>query len=192
MDVEGRRWLGYYRGNKLDEALAPGDCHPLVEQARATAIKCTQAAPPALSGMVSERGFPRVLDFEDAAPEAITKLAWLADHVVFSAHGLSGFTGVAEPDAGLSIARERLGQVVLGVTLGPQGSMRLTDEGMWTMTAPPIRAQGIPPGAETFSMGPMPFLWREGLVFKARQRSATAAAAIKAQKGEGWLGMPTR
>jgi sulfofructose kinase len=141
--------------------------------------------------MASEKGIPRVLDFEDAGTEAITKLAWLADHVIFSADGLSGFTGVAEPDAGLSIARDKLGQPALGVTLGPQGSVWLTDEGIWRMTAPAIRARDTTGCGDVFH-GAYAFSLARGLGVQGAARFATAAAAIKAQKGAGWLGMPNR
>ena len=191
VDVEGHRWLGYYRGNNLDEGAGSWRLPSL---GRAGAVLADQVHPSCTSSafrMASEKGIPRVLDFEDAGTEAITKLAWLADHVIFSADGLSGFTGVAEPDAGLSIARDKLGQPALGVTLGPQGSVWLTDEGIWSMTAPALRARDTTGCGDVFH-GAYAFSLARGLGVQGAARFATAAAAIKAQKGAGWLGMPNR
>jgi sulfofructose kinase len=84
-----------------------------------------------------------------------------------------------------------LGQLALGVTLGPQGSVWLTDEGIWRMTAPTIRARDTTGCGDVFH-GAYAFSLARGLGVQGAARFATAAAAIKAQKGAGWLGMPNR
>ena len=191
VDGEGRRWLGYYRGTNLDANSGAWRLPPL---GAAGAVLADQVHPTCTADafrMASEKGIPRVLDFEDAATDAITELAWLADHVIFSADGLRGFTGIADPGAGLTTARERLGLVALGVTLGPQGSAWLTDEGMWTMTAPTIRARDTTGCGDVFH-GAYALCLARGTGVQDAARFATAAAAIKAQKGAGWLGMPSR
>lgn len=191
VDAEGRRWVGFYRGTNLD-ASAGSWRLPSVGGAGAVLAdqvhpRCTASAFRSASG----KGIPRVLDFEDARAEAATELAQLADHVVFSADGLSGFTGVAEPQAGLAIAREKLGEVALGVKIGPQGSVWLTDEGVWRMAAPTVRARDTTGCGDVFH-GAYAFSVARGLSAQGAARFATAAAAIKAQKGAGWLGMPSR
>ncbi len=118
VDSEGHRWLGFFRGDGLDEVHQRQRTPPDLESIDAlmTDQGCPELAGDALR-RARERGLPRVLDLEQVRP-GVTDLAELANHVVFSANGIASYTGIADPVAGLEAARAKLGGATLAVTLG--------------------------------------------------------------------------
>jgi sulfofructose kinase len=191
VDAEGHRWLGFYRGEGLDDYRARLRIPDLTS---IEAIMADYAYPELVAEAFQrgrERGIPRVLDLEQGQRHGVTEIAQLADHVIFSASGLANYTGIADPETGLQLARRRIGAAVVAVTLGPQGSVWLTETGLSWVSAPKIHAKDTTGCGDVFH-GVYALAVAEGLPVREAATFATAAAAIKAERGEAWSGMPSR
>ncbi|WP_308916480.1 PfkB family carbohydrate kinase [Jannaschia sp. LMIT008] len=128
-------------------------------------------------------GVPSVLDGERFTPEP---LAALADSVVFSTQGLADFTGLADPDAALAQAADRLpGRVAY--TDGPRG---VVWHGGPSVPAPAVAA------VDTLGAGD---LWHGAFALACARRMSLAdasafaneAAARKCARAGGWAVYPT-
>lgn len=199
VDAVGRRWIGCYIGEGLDTALVSprlpslADVDVIVAEAWSVPLS-TAALKQALV-----RGTPRVLDWEIppgfdhdmADPSGAVELAGLADHVIFSTEGLATFTGMGDMDAALLAAADRLPHAVVAVTLGPAGSAWTTSEGVFHVRAFAVDAQDTTGCGDVFH-GAYALAIGEGMPVSRAAIFATAAAALKAEHGNGWKGMPDR
>ncbi|HEV7265776.1 MAG TPA: PfkB family carbohydrate kinase [Falsiroseomonas sp.] len=197
VDAEGERVLAVFPGDGLAAASA------LVE-ARLDGAGAVLADPrwPAgaerLLRLAGARGLPRVLDADVAAAGTIADLAPVTDHVIFSQRGLAEFTGTDDPAAGLAAAAARLRGLPacgprgsLAVTLGARGSLWWRQGGPEPQAAPRIAARDTTGCGDVFH-GAFALALAEARDVQGAARFATAAAALKAQRGAGWHGMPDR
>jgi len=155
----------------------------------------------ALFGAAREAGVPRVLDADVAEGAVIDELLRLADHVVFSEHGLAAWASLperaGEPQrlAALERAwhamRAQSPSHACAVTCGASGSWWLTNDGPLHVPAPEIDAVDTLGAGDVFH-GAYALAVAEGRDIAAAARIATLAAAIKCTRRGGRAGSPTR
>ena len=143
-----------------------------------------------LFALAARRGLPRVLDADVAPPHILRRLAPQADHVIFSERGLVEFSGVADPATGLAQAARSLDATV-AVTLGARGSLWWRDGRAIALPAPSVVARDTTGCGDVFH-GAYALALAERSTIEEAARFATAAAALKATRGDGWDGMPRR
>lgn len=143
-----------------------------------------------LFALATERHLPRVLDAETNVGDAIARLAPQADHVIFSQRGLVEFSGTTNPEAGLALATARLGGT-LAVTLGAAGSLWWENGAPRHLPTPRVAARDTTGCGDVFH-GAYALAMAEAMPVRQAARFATAAAALKAERGDGWNGMPDR
>ena len=137
--------------------------------------------------LAAARGLPRVLDAEMSAADAVRRLAPLADHVVFSRQGLVEFAG----SECLADAAARLPHATVAVTLGERGSLWWRNGAAVPLPAPAVATRDTTGCGDVFH-GAYALALAERRPVPDAARFATAAAALKAMRGEGWDGMPDR
>lgn len=188
VDPDGERHLIVLKHPELDLAPVPlpdvdavmvDDVHP---DAALTALREGRS-----------RGLPTVLDADHGLPGRISDLVRAAGHVVFSRSALAAFTGVKDAAAAL-VAAARAGvaaDAVLGVTLGERGSLFRVSGVTIEIGTPRVRASDTTGCGDVFH-GAYTLALAEGRPVLHAARFAAAAAALKAQAGRGWDGMPGR
>lgn len=154
-----------------------------------------------LFGAAREAGVTRVLDADVADGPVLDELIRLADHVVFSEHGLERWASLSE-DAGERehlVALDRAWQAMrargdaraCAVTGGERGSWWITGDGPLHVPAPRIDAVDTLGAGDVFH-GAYALALAEGREIEAAARFATLAAAIKCTRPGGRAGSPTR
>lgn len=189
VDAEGERILAVFPGAGLPED-APV---PEALVARAGAVLADPrwvGGAERLFAFAAARGLPRVLDADIAPRDVLRRLARMADHVVFSERGLVDFGGRADPVAGLAEAASELSGT-LAVTLGARGSLWWREGRAVPLSAPRVRARDTTGCGDVFH-GAYALGLAERMAVADAARLATAAAALKAERGAGWEGMPDR
>lgn len=189
VDAAGERTLAVFPGEGLPE-YARFDAALLDSAGAVLADPRWVAGAERLLRLAAARGLPRVLDADTGGRDAMHRLAPLADHVVFSQRGLADFTGLDDPAAGLRDAAGRL-QGTVAVTLGEQGSLWWRDGGIVRLPAPRVAARDTTGCGDVFH-GAYALALAEGADVPGAARFATAVASLKAQRGNGWDGMPDR
>jgi len=187
----GERWLGYHRGRGLDLEEPPVEIPDL---AGVDAVVTTRAEDGLTTRVLDQAirlGIPRVLDAESGTPEQLDAPARRADHVVFAEHGLRSYTGISNVERALQLAQDRLPGRTVGVTLGPRGSAWKTNGGVTLVPAPKVVATDTTGCGDVFH-GAYALAIAEGADPLGAARFATAVAALKAERGSSWEGMPTR
>lgn len=147
----------------------------------AVAAALLQATPP---------GIPRVLDAEGGDAADLRRLAGLADYPIFSQNGLRIATGEADPEQGLRSV-EAPNAVAAGVTLGEFGSLWRVGNALRHVPAPRVVARDTTGCGDVFH-GAFALAVAERSPPLDAARLASAVAALKAQRGNGWHGMPGR
>jgi sulfofructose kinase len=137
-----------------------------------------------------DAGIPRVFDADGGNSEMLSRLAALADHVVFSDEGLSDFVGEGDLEARLRRAAQRL-QGVVAVTCGAEGSLWWIDGKISHVSAFRVTTRDTTGCGDVFH-GAYALGLAEGMPPLVAARFASAAAAAKAARGMGWDGMPDR
>ncbi len=189
VDGEGERILAVFPGAGLPED-APVPPALLEGAGAVLADPRWVVGAERLFALAAARGLPRVLDGDIAPHEALHRLARQADHVVFSERGLAAFCGHPDAEAGLAEAATMLaGQVA--VTLGARGSLWWREGRAVELGAPRVQARDTTGCGDVFH-GTYALALAEGAPVKAAARLATAAAALKAERGNGWDGIPDR
>lgn len=135
-------------------------------------------------------GITTVLDVDGGTPAANAELIDLADHVVFSSQGLHEFAGDGDAATLLRRCIARPGQV-LAVTRGPAGSVWLIDRLVVPVAAIEVTAIDTTGCGDVFH-GAYALGLCEGREPLDAARFASAVAAIKAARGQGWNGMADR
>lgn len=189
VDAEGERILAVFPGAGLPED-AP---IPPELTARARAVLGDPrwvGGAERLFAQAAARGLPRVLDADIAPRETLRRLAGQADHVIFSQRGLVDFCGTDDPRRGLAMAGALLRGTV-AVTLGAAGSLWWRDGAAHPLAAPRIAARDTTGCGDVFH-GAYALALAEGAGVEGAARFATATAALKAERGNGWAGMPYR
>jgi sulfofructose kinase len=189
LDAEGERVLAVFRGAGLpeDAPIPPG---AVADAGAVLADPRWVGGAERLFALAAARGLPRVLDGELGPAGILQRLAPQADHAVFSERGIAEFTGIADPPAALAAAASRLTATV-AVTLGARGSLWWREGRAVALTAPRVRALDTTGCGDVFH-GAYALAIAEGAEVMAAARFATAAAALKATRGDGWDGMPDR
>lgn len=187
----GERWLAYHRGEGLDVEQSPPE---LPDLAKVDALVVTPSSD-SLTRQAMEQairhGVPRILDAEFGTDEQLTPASLLADHVIFSEAGLASYTAVSEVERALDVADDRLPGRTIGVTLGPRGSAWKTRGGVAWVGAPRVHATDTTGCGDVFH-GAYALAVAEGANPASAVRFATAAAALKAERGCSWQGMASR
>ena len=189
LDPQGERLLAVHLGAGLPEE-AP------VPPAAVDGAGAVLADPRWVDGaeqlfaLAASRGLPRVLDADVAPPHILRRLAPQADHVIFSERGLVEFSGEADPATGLAQAARSLDAIV-AVTLGARGSLWWHDGRAIALPAPSVAARDTTGCGDVFH-GAYALALAERRTVAEAARFATAAAALKATRGDGWDGMPRR
>jgi sulfofructose kinase len=196
VDAEGERVLAVFPGDGLPQTSTLSEAH-IAGVGAVLADPRWPAGAERLFCLAGARGIPRVLDADVAAAGTIADLAAVTDHVVFSQRGLAEFAGTDDPAAGLAAAAARLRGMpalrggALAVTLGARGSLWWQEGGPVALPAPRVAARDTTGCGDVFH-GAYALALAEGRERLAAARFATAAAALKAQRGAGWAGMPDR
>ncbi|MBR1121901.1 sugar kinase [Bradyrhizobium lablabi] len=137
-----------------------------------------------------DAGIPRVFDADGGDGKMLSRLAALADHVVFSDEGLSDFVGEGEIEARLQRAAQKL-EGIVAVTCGAAGSLWWIDGKTSHVSAFPVTTRDTTGCGDVFH-GAYALGLAEGMPPLAAARFASATAAAKAAHGMGWDGMPDR
>ncbi len=135
-------------------------------------------------------GVLSVLD-ADVAPQAdLQRLVPLADWAAFSESGLACWAPQAERAAALREAVS-LGARHALVTLGEQGSLRIDGRELVACPTPVVRPRDTTAAGDVFH-GALAVALAEGRTAADAVVFASAAAALKCERGLGALGAPTR
>jgi sulfofructose kinase len=200
VDAHGERLIVSHHGDVPDDA----SWLPLATLRDTRAVLADVRWPAgarAMFGAAREAGVPRVLDADVADGAVIDELLRLADHVVFSEHGLARWASLKEraSDAERRAALERAWHAMrmrgeahaCAVTCGEAGSWWLTPHGPLHVPAPPVDAVDTLGAGDVFH-GAYALALAEGRGIDAAARFATVAAAIKCTRAGGRSGCPTR
>lgn len=189
VDAQGQRQIYNQRGDAiasahaLDTAVLHGADALLVDPrwlpGAEAALRWARA-----QGMLS------VLD-ADVAPQAdLQRLVPLADWAAFSESGLACWAPQAEREAALRDA-VALGARHALVTLGEHGSLRIDGGVLVACPTPVVRPRDTTAAGDVFH-GALAVALAEGQEAGAAVVFASAAAALKCERGLGALGAPTR
>jgi sulfofructose kinase len=200
VDAHGERLIVSHHGDVPDDA----SWLPLARVRDAGAVLADVRWPTGartLFGAAREAGVARVLDADVADGAVIDALLRLADHVVFSEHGLARWAPLPERpteaqrraalDRAWTAMRERGDARACAVTGGEAGSWWLTGDGPMHVPAPAIDAVDTLGAGDVFH-GAYALALAEGRDIAAAARFATIAAAIKCTRVGGRAGCPTR
>jgi sulfofructose kinase len=137
-----------------------------------------------------DAGLPTVLDADGGSRADNERLISMADHLVFSSEGLRDFAGEG-PEVSLLRRSQMKPCQVVAVTRGAAGSLWLINDEV--VLVPAFRV----PVADTTGCGDVfhgayALALCEGQKPLEAARFATAAAALKAERGLGWDGMADR
>lgn len=145
------------------------------------AAKLLRALPPTIPG---------ILDGEGGGRPALQVLTEAASHPVFSRNGLRELTGLDDPLSGLwSVVAPRA--AAIGVTLGASGSLWRIGQSIHDIPVPAVCVRDTTGCGDVFH-GAFALALGEGCPVLEAAHFASAAAAIKARNGNGWLGMAKR
>lgn len=188
VDPRGERLLAAFRGGGLGD---DADWLPLDELARTDVLlvdtRWLEGSTRALNA-ARARGVPTVLDCDLGEPPILSALAALSDYTIFAAIGLQRLTGIAEPEAGLRAAQTHTRGLV-AVTMGARGAWWLDGDTVRHQPAFKVAARDTTGAGDTFH-GAFALAIALRKPVPEAMRYAAAAAAIKAERGEGWDGMP--
>ena len=200
VDARGERLIVSHHGDAPDDA----SWLPLARVRDAGAVLADVrwlAGARALFGAARDAGVARVLDADVADGAVIDALLRLADHVVFSEHGLARWAPLPErPSAAQRrAALERAWNAMCehgdaracAVTGGEAGSWWRTAEGWLHVPAPAIDAVDTLGAGDVFH-GAYALALAEGGDIASAARFATLAAALKCTRDGGRAGCPTR
>lgn len=133
---------------------------------------------------------PTVIDVDGGEREANLRLVAQCDHVIFSDQGLREFAGEGDLETQLRSAAQHCPGVV-AVTAGAKGSYWLIDGAAAHVPAFRVKPVDTTGCGDVFH-GAYALGAAEGMKPLDAARFAAAAAALKAERGQGWDGMPDR
>jgi sulfofructose kinase len=191
VDRAGERLLAVYPGEGLptDPAWLPLD-H--VAEVGSVLADCRwPEGALALFEAARRHGVPSVLDADVLPdPDSLAPLAATADVAIFSERGLAGFTQMTDPAAGLARAAE-VAPGLVGVTLGERGFRWREGAREHRIPAFPVAVADTTGAGDVFH-GAYALALAEGRSARDVALFASAAAAIKCTRGQGWGGLPDR
>lgn len=189
VDARGERGIVSDRRSLADSAPAWGT-EGFSDAAAVLADTRWPAGAAAALAQARRAGVVTVLDVDGGAPEDNRRLIEMTDHVVFSAEGLHDYVGAGEPEALLRRSAAGAGKV-FAVTRGAAGSLWLIDGVCHAVPAFPVEVVDTTGCGDVFH-GAYAFALVEGRAPLEAARFASAVAAVKAQRGNGWDGMADR
>ncbi|GGF06810.1 ribokinase [Aliidongia dinghuensis] len=190
VDAEGERLVVPFADPALDRD--PGWL-PLHEIADAAAVLVDMRWPEAAEPVLAEARrcrVPTILDADVAPPELLRRMIPLADHVLFSEPALLSLVPGADVGEALTTIAADLPAVVVGVTLGAEGALMLTDGALSRVAAIPIAAQDTLNAGDVWH-GAYALGLVRGWDLVRRVRVANVAAAMKCEVFGGRRGAPT-
>lgn len=189
VDARGERSIVSDRhGLSFDASVLPGD--PL-DDAGAVLVDSRWPAGALITlDRARAAGVVTVLDADGGVAADNQALIDRADHVVFSSEGLRDHAGEGSPEELLRHCAGAASRVV-AVTRGSSGSLWLIDGEIVTVPAFRVKVADTTGCGDTFH-GAYALGLSEGRDPIAAARFASAAAAVKAQRGRGWDGMGDR
>jgi sulfofructose kinase len=135
---------------------------------------------------------PIVVDLDGGERGSLTGLVGKAHHVVFSTQGLRDFAGDGEPADALRACAAEFGRdKVYAVTQGADGSFWLVGDAVVHVPAFAVAVADTTGCGDVFH-GAYALAIAEGEAPLAAARFASAMAALKAARGDGWNGMADR
>ena len=137
------------------------------------------------------RGIATVIDADGGPRDGTTRIVALADHIVFSAEGLRDYAGNGDPAEILRRCAADAGSKVFAVTRGAAGSLWLIDGRLSSIPAFKVTVTDTTGCGDVFH-GAYALGLAEGMAPLEAARFASAVAAVKAARGRGWEGMPSR
>jgi sulfofructose kinase len=137
-----------------------------------------------------DRRLPCVLDADGGSRDAIAALIEKADHVIFSVQGITELAGEGRPIDQLRRVAY-LAPRTLAVTCGAEGSVWLIGGEITVVPAIAVTVRDTTGCGDVFH-GAYALALGEGQSVLQSARFATATAALKAARGNGWEGMPGR
>jgi sulfofructose kinase len=188
VDPKGERLLAAFRGVALGDDIS---WLPLGELAHADALLVDTRWPAGATAVLdaaAKRGMPRILDCDLGEREILIALSARADHTIFAAIGLQRLSGSDDPEQGLRLA-QRHTEGLVAVTMGARGAYWLEDGTLRHQPAFKVAARDTTGAGDTFH-GAYALAIAQNRTIPEAMRYAAAAAAIKAERGEGWDGMP--
>ena len=138
----------------------------------------------------SEKGIPRVLDYEKVPDERESLMVNLASHVLFSQEGLQTFSETSDVGEGLARASKHTG-AWLGVTCGAEGVYWLRDGIVQNIPAFEVDVVDTLAAGDVFH-GAFALALAESQPTYDALRFASAASALKCTRFGGRLGIPHR
>lgn len=188
VDPRGERLLAAFRGGGLGD---DAQWLPLDDIARADALlvdtRWLEGSTRALRA-ARERGVPTVLDCDLGESDILAALTAQSDYTIFANIGLQRLTDTQDPEAGLRAAQAHTKGLV-AVTVGARGAYWLDKGTLRHQPALKVAARDTTGAGDTFHGAFALSIALKKPVAEA-MRYAAAAAAIKAERGEGWDGMP--
>ena len=135
------------------------------------------------------RNIPTIFDADGGDRDAAARMIAMSDHVIFSQEGLRDLGRGGE-------ARELLREFaaprkIVAVTQGAEGSLWLIDGAFSQVPAFPVTVRDTTGCGDVFH-GAYVLAIVEGQPPLEAARFAAAAAALKAERGDGWNGLPNR
>lgn len=189
VDRNGERCIVTYRRGLADQAsLLPDD--PLDDVALLLGDSRWPIGADVAIGRARAKGIPTVVDVDGGDRALTQRLVEQSDHVIFSSEGLRDYAGDGSPADQLMTLPMREGQI-LAVTRGSAGSVWRLGKEVVSVPAFAVKVEDTTGCGDVFH-GAYAFAIAEGMTPLAAARFSAAAAALKAQRGRGWLGMPDR
>ncbi|WP_375430638.1 PfkB family carbohydrate kinase [uncultured Friedmanniella sp.] len=189
--ADGARWIGFYGDVPLEGQHGPPKPPDLCDAGAVLTDQWSPALSLEVLATACRRGIPRVFDVERPDWNGSGEQMALSDHVIFADAGLRAYTGIADPVASLQLAAARLPHATVAVTRGSAGSLWWLRGGACSVSAPTVRARDTTGAGDVFH-GAYALGLAEGLGVEDAAVLATAAAAVKVERGNGWDGMPSR
>jgi sulfofructose kinase len=137
-----------------------------------------------------DKGVPSVLDADGGARDEIAGLVDKADHIIFSSQGMTEFAGEGTPIDQLR-RLAHLAPRTLAVTSGAEGSVWSIGHEITVVPAFKVAVRDTTGCGDVFH-GAYALALGEGQSPLKSARFASATAALKASRGDGWEGMPDR
>jgi sulfofructose kinase len=137
-----------------------------------------------------DKGVLSVLDADGGAREEIAGLVDKADYIIFSSQGMTEFAGEGTPIDQLR-RLAHLAPRTLAVTCGAEGSVWSIRNEITVVPAFRLAVRDTTGCGDVFH-GAYALALGEGQSPLESARFASATAALKASRGDGWEGMPDR
>jgi sulfofructose kinase len=137
-----------------------------------------------------DKRVPSVLDADGGARDEIAGLIDKADYIIFSSQGITEFAGQGTPADQLQ-RLAHLAPRILAVTCGAEGSVWSIGHEITVVPAFKVAVRDTTGCGDVFH-GAYALALSEGQSPLESARFASATAALKASRGDGWEGMPDR